>query len=647
MSSVSSVPPLPGFGSPLNHEPKDYTFENRPFPSALCPSMYQPDHPARLPAITLRELAMLHFMDKVTDKNEWERKVFDEPVVEKWKAELGISGDEEANNGRDESVDNRDDEKEANKTTDQGGQKLEEEGGGGVGDVEDGEVALRGEDEDENKDEDEDEDKDEDDGPGFTSKMFQYCVEELRYKAEKYKKSSFVHIYPGDVVKSDSAIPADLLTSLKSAVSPLESVPKKEQDWHPGSNEQVLDLVHPSLFPLVYGLSRILPNSTTNLNDCVSRCGEGEVLPIPLEEEAKHPPFQGQKGYAYSRKFQWLPCDVDISGDTPKIVVEKILERVIPVWNATLSPLRDEYPQRITYDYTEYDEPAWEAFREENGPKQEGDEDDDEDYLYEWESDNKWNFYIQPDVKKAFSPPPEGAPIVDLKKLYADKGLQIIVKLANIHLTPEKPHYDGGTWHIEGQLNEHICATAIYYYDCENITSSRLAFRSAVDPLHLQTEVNYAQNDNDWLGVVYGLSNWAPGVQNIGSVEAREGRLVTFPNILQHKVQPFELADPTKPGHRKILAFFLVDPNMKIISTANVPCQRRDWWGEAVVSDTRALARLPVELRDKVVHEVEEFPIDLDQARQLRENLMEERKEYVIGYQDAAFKSATISLCEH
>ena len=30
-------------------------------------------------------------------------------------------------------------------------------------------------------------------------------------------------------------------------------MPEDQKDWHPGSNKQVLDLVHPSLYPLVYG----------------------------------------------------------------------------------------------------------------------------------------------------------------------------------------------------------------------------------------------------------------------------------------------------------------------------------------------------------------------------------------------------------
>ena len=43
---------------------------------------------------------------------------------------------------------------------------------------------------------------------------------------------------------------------------------------------------------------------------------------------------------------------------------------------------------------------------------------------------------------------------LDLRKNYGK--LQIIVKLANIHLTPEKPKYEGGSWHVEGQLNENM-----------------------------------------------------------------------------------------------------------------------------------------------------------------------------------------------
>lgn len=38
---------------------------------------------------------------------------------------------------------------------------------------------------------------------------------------------------------------------------------------------------------------------------------------------------------------------------------------------------------------------------------------------------------------------------VSLEKEFRDQGLQVIVKLASVELTPEKPEYSGGSWHLE------------------------------------------------------------------------------------------------------------------------------------------------------------------------------------------------------
>lgn len=63
--------------------------------------------------------------------------------------------------------------------------------------------------------------------------------------------------------------------------------------------------------------------------------------------------------------------------------------------------------------------------------------------------------------------------------------------------------YPGGSWHVEGMANERIIASGIYYYDSENITESRLAFRAAVG----QGNINYLQGDGLGLSRTYGL-NW-------------------------------------------------------------------------------------------------------------------------------------------
>lgn len=60
----------------------------------------------------------------------------------------------------------------------------------------------------------------------------------------------------------------------------------------------------------------------------------------------------------------------------------------------------------------------------------------------------------------------------------------------------------------------------------------------------------------------------------------------------------------------------------------------------------RALGRLSRELKDKVFRDVDDFPISLGKAKELRLQLMEERKVYV-SYQKNAFEETTFSLCEH
>lgn len=66
---------------------------------------------------------------------------------------------------------------------------------------------------------------------------------------------------------------------------------------------------HPSLCPLVYGRSRILPNRVINCSNCLEACGEGDILPRPrntgIDVEYR---FR-----LYDDSYQWLPFDVTIS----------------------------------------------------------------------------------------------------------------------------------------------------------------------------------------------------------------------------------------------------------------------------------------------------------------------------------------------
>ncbi|MEU4413955.1 DUF4246 domain-containing protein [Nocardia salmonicida] len=433
---------------------------------------------------------------------------------------------------------------------------------------------------------------------GLTEAQIRYVLDELVYYAGLRDEKTGIEVSAVDGVwQSDTLIDEALRARLGEAARVLEDVPAAEHDWHPGSNGQVRNLVHPSLYCLVRGVSR--PADAPWVR--------------PATNEAK---------YAYSQKFQWLPTDVDVTdgGDVAfrsyvnnvdparhhalESVLPDLFARMLPLLANVLTDLRQPRPVRIDVNpFTWYDD---------SEPTQPAEESDEAEQAYE-EAWNNWWDNRRPAIPDApvFEPPTRADDTVrvDLN----GRRLQVIVKLANIHLTPDKPEYPGGSWHVEAMLNERIVATGIYYWDNENITDSVLGFRAAVD------DPEYQQNDETGMREVFGLADEDILNQDLGSVQATAGRCVAFPNILQHRVAPFRLQDPTRNGHRKILAFFLVDPSITIVSTSDIPPQQ-PW------SPTSTMTAA--------------------QAADFREELMRERKFFIDEHNDELYERE-FSLCEH
>ncbi|MEU7297184.1 DUF4246 domain-containing protein [Streptomyces exfoliatus] len=439
---------------------------------------------------------------------------------------------------------------------------------------------------------------------GLTEAQVRYVLDELVHYAGLRDGRTGVEVSAVDGVwQSDSLVDDKLRSRLREAVRVLEEVPEAERDWHPGSDGQVLDLVHPSLFCLVKGVSGV-------------------------PDEAWKNPTDRYSAYEFSEKFQWLPTDVDVSEDGDvafrsyvnnvhpadhhelAAVLPDLFARMRPLLENVLTDLRHPRPVRIDVDpYGWYDsepeEPDEDSFSDPAAY---------DEAVSAWEDamDAWWEDRVPvvPDAP-AFTAPelPDASARVDLR----GRRLQVIVKLATIHLTPEDPEYPGGSWHVEGMVNERIVSTGLYYYDSENITESLLSFRTAVD------DPRYEQNDDNGMREVYGLENEDALNQLLGSASTPEGRCLAFPNVLQHRVGSFRLADPTRPGHRKILAFFLVDPSETIVSTSDVPPQQ-PW------SDTSTMT--------------------LEQAKEYREELMRERKFFVDEHNEQIYERE-FSLCEH
>jgi hypothetical protein len=148
--------------------------------------------------------------------------------------------------------------------------------------------------------------------------------------------------------------------------------------------------------------------------------------------------------------------------------------------------------------------------------------------------------------------------------------------------------------------------------------------------------ISYEQDRHEFMQQIYGYHDGLDThnddivTQELGGVVSKEGRLISFPNTLQHRVSPFSLADRSKPGHRKILALFLVDPHVRITSSANVPPQREDWWPETQERPKGDMVGL----------------MTMDEAKAYRVELMEERG-LKSEENNAAFQMGNFGLCEH
>ena len=365
-------------------------------------------------------------------------------------------------------------------------------------------------------------------------------IAELRDKAQSFREDGIIAALDLNamVVKSDTTVSPELRGELRIACRSLEDIPISLKHWHPGSEGKDLDLVHPSLFPLIYGRSRVLATGKVGLQDCTAYIGKGEVVKSPPSSDIEE---SGSYRYGFSdntrikywsQDFQWLSCDVEFAEEghikiisyTNNLhpahhgrfyaVIESFISKSMPLWGRVLSSIGPpstrfrRWQTRVNMQSTEYEFPQGmdrtPPSSTDSGQVREGEVEGDLEEA-EGESDNEtgsdseneedWQratrVLVKPEAERYASyassiTRTNRAIAFNLRKDFAKDGIQVLVELANIELTPTTPDYDGGSWHIEGQLNEHNCASALYYYDSENVTDSFLAFRHKVENRELE-----------------------------------------------------------------------------------------------------------------------------------------------------------------
>jgi hypothetical protein len=179
------------------------------------------------------------------------------------------------------------------------------------------------------------------------------------------------------IAKSDILMSAELRSALREAFATLNAEQASHPDWHPNTNETVQDLVHPSMYPLVYGRSLFHPEEVVGVEDAVDKyAGMGSIIPqkpewdedpadrsrYALRDQWTNELSIGGSGIHpsyWSTMYQWLPANVKFKPEggvkfTSYInnlhstkhrgiynTIEKLIEAAFPMWDQCLAQYRD------------------------------------------------------------------------------------------------------------------------------------------------------------------------------------------------------------------------------------------------------------------------------------------------------------------
>ncbi len=359
---------------------------------------------------------------------------------------------------------------------------------------------------------------------------------------------------PDGISFSDELVSEALQHSLNKHFD--ELLTAEEADFHPGSGKKVRDLVHPSLYPYIKGKSK-------------------NNLASPKTKEPSHDRW----GRSYeSSKYQWLPTPFAVDNEG-KVDIKSYINNL------------DEKYTGLYTDLAKLFESALPLFESTLG------------YVADtnfW-TDNVAGIEHEGELPEVSNPSQKKIKPLSLK----GKELQVIPKIVEYHLEEGETHE--GVWHVEGMSHENIIATCVYVLDRdEAMEGGKLAFKRAYTIE--EAGLLFWNVDQCRPRAVEDLVN--QGTIPLGSIETPKDRLFVFPNSHIHKLSPMSVAKGAKSAKRRVIVFWLVDPEAPIISTENV--------------------------------EKQQSLIPKEEALKIRLELMEERKRHKQN-----LNVREVSLCEH
>ncbi|KAJ2587212.1 hypothetical protein H4R99_008229, partial [Coemansia sp. RSA 1722] len=472
----------------------------------------------------------------------------------------------------------------------------------------------------------------------LTDKQAAYVVAELFYyaKLQASARSCGSDAKPSGVNMlwyTDIPENSDLAQEFNASLSKmLEKLPKA-QYCQPRKNkydvfEQIVD---PSLYSLVYESTPILPKPMTSPQEALHLPSYGTV-PGSIEgwrqavcdlnasmtvkdkgKDSEQSVTTAANFVPFNEKYleltdptagHWLPTDIyvnqDGSVDFKSYInnihpeenadmytsISKIISKAIPLLEQALTDWEHPRDLRIPYDYDNCLE-----FPTEHPATLEGKFDVYSNEYYQ--AVDEWIDTIidtTPDPEEFVEPE---RPLVPYS--LRNKNLQVVVEITDKIITS-----------LSDTASENIIAIAEYYYDSKGEKPLTIEFLEAI-----KADLDSIEDGYDMLvyNTLYGFRTYGIGDlydQSAGSIDAKQGRLVCYPNVYE---QDRHYGD----GSIKRLKMYFVDPSVRIVSTAIVPPQQKDWWTKTVSSVPSRVSMLPLEVQDMIFNHVD-IPMSFEKA---------------------------------
>ncbi|KAF6818655.1 DUF1665 domain containing protein [Colletotrichum plurivorum] len=452
------------------------------------------------------------------------------------------------------------------------------------------------------------------------------CIEELQEKAQLYQSTGIVPLLDMEarLARSDTVIPPELKAAFQRAALSIERVSTDKTGLLPTqfqTTDSILpsklesasfaaNLIDPALYPLINGRSRVLLIKEIGLDNCLSHIAEGITVPKTgiLDEmfrKGKHVPR-----LPWSPYFQLLPCEVRFpDAQNAKIVsyvsnlhpqdhvdvyhlLEKIITKAMPLWNLVYCTI---YQDTMRCDVRILCNELRRVFPGEPNTFLNLKEDLLSSKMRR--RVRKTSGSMKRSRRDGRKLPTAEAMADYTTMLGGAEGIQVIVKLRAIYLTPERPVYNMTSNPVlDGAWNDHIVATALYFFDDENVTDSKISFQSQVNE---EFSESFA-----WLDDV-------PGDVSLDELFGFKG--VVYPP--KHRIR----RDPaTGRSSRCTSSIRASESYLRPTCRRNGPTGGR----ERFSNSGGQFNGLPKEVVDMVVDNVTDFPIHRNEALRLRREYM-------------------------